>query len=57
LLQTFPDAELKRPEVALYYGVLLASTGEKGKAEMYFAAAEKGKPLAQERALMAEARR
>jgi hypothetical protein len=56
LLQTFPDTELQRPEVALYYGLLLASAGEKGKAEGYFAAAEKGKPLPQEKALMSEAR-
>ena len=57
LLQTFPETELQRPEVALYYGVLLASAGEKGKAEGYFAVAEKGKPLPQEKALMNEARR
>ncbi len=57
LMQTFPEAELQRPEVALYYGVLLAAAGEKGKAETYFAAAEKGKPLPQEKALMVEARR
>jgi hypothetical protein len=56
LMQTLPEAELEHPEVALYYGLLLASAGDVGKAEAYFAAAEKGHPLPQERALLAKAR-
>ena len=56
LMQTFPETELQRPEVALYYAVLLASAGERAKAGQYFSAAEKGHPLPQEKALIAEAK-
>jgi tetratricopeptide (TPR) repeat protein len=56
LFETFSESELQRPEVALYYGVILASAGERAKAETYFAAAEKGRPLPQEKALLEKAR-
>ena len=56
LLQSFPEAELLQPEVALYYGVLLAATGEHRKAEPYFIAAEKRRPLAEERLLLEQSR-
>ena len=56
LMQALPEADLQNPEVALYYGLLLASAGDVGKAEAYFVAAEKGHPLPQERALLAKAR-
>jgi hypothetical protein len=57
LMRAFPESDLRRPEVALYYGVLLAAAGERREAEPYFAAAENGKPLPEERRLMDGARR
>ena len=57
LMQAFPESDLQRPEVALYYAVLLAAAGERNQAEPYFAAAEKGRPLPEERRLLDQARR
>lgn len=56
LMQAFPKADLERPEVALYYGVLLAATGQHAQAEPFLAAAEKRHPLAEERTLLNHAR-
>jgi hypothetical protein len=57
LMQGFPEAELHRPEIALYYAVLLTAAGEKNEAGPYFAAAEKGQPLPEERRLLEQARK
>jgi len=57
LMQSFPEAELHRPEIALYYAVMLAGSGKKNAAEPYFAAAEKGQPLPEERRLLDQARK
>jgi tetratricopeptide (TPR) repeat protein len=55
LMQTLPEAELQRPEIATYYAVLLSAAGERDKAKPYFAAAEKGRLLPEERRLLVEA--
>lgn len=57
LMRGFPERELHRPEIALYYAVMLAASGEQHQAEPYFAAAEKGRPLPEERRLLDQARR
>jgi predicted Zn-dependent protease len=49
-----PEA-LETPSVALYYGVLLASSGETNKAGKYLGIAQKGDLLPEEKALVAEA--
>jgi tetratricopeptide (TPR) repeat protein len=56
LLEAFPESELQRPEIALYYSVLLSADGQRDKAKPYFAAAEKHQPLLEERALLEKAR-
>jgi len=56
LMGALPEAELQRPEIATYYAVLLSAAGERDKAQPYFAAAEKGPMLPEERRLLAEAR-
>jgi hypothetical protein len=45
------------PPVALYYGVLLAATGETNEAAKYLEIAEHSRMLPEERALLAEARK
>ena len=57
LMEAFPESDLQRPEVALYYAVLLAAAGERNQAKPYLAAAEKGRPLPEERRLLDQARR
>ncbi len=56
LLQGLPGTELERPAIAAYYVVLLAAAGEKEKARLYFALAEKAQLLPKERELVARAR-
>jgi hypothetical protein len=56
LMQALPEAELRRPEIATYYAVLLSAAGEREKAGAYFTVAEKGQLLPEEHRLLAEAR-
>lgn len=57
LMQTLPESELLRPNVAIYYAVLLAAAGDGGKAKPYLDAAEKSPMLPEERQLLDQARR
>ncbi|HTL72056.1 MAG TPA: hypothetical protein VL863_02040, partial [bacterium] len=55
-LQKLSSAQLEQPSVALYYGVLLAATGDKAKARPFLALAEKGgQLLPEEKRLLTEA--
>jgi predicted Zn-dependent protease len=56
LMQTLPETELQRPEIAIYYAVLLSATGAQERAKVYVAAAEKARMLPEERRLLAEAK-
>jgi hypothetical protein len=57
LIETLKPARLDDPSVASYYGVLLAASGEKEKAQRYFEKAEKAPILPEEMALISEARK
>jgi predicted Zn-dependent protease len=57
LMQTLEQTDLERPEIATYYAIFLAETGERAAAERYFASAEKGALLPEERRLIDDARR
>jgi tetratricopeptide (TPR) repeat protein len=52
LMKTLPPAELSRPEVAIYYGVLLSANGQREAAKPYFEAAQKGTMLPEEKQLV-----
>jgi hypothetical protein len=56
LMQSLPESQLQRPEIATYYAVLLSANGEREKAGPYFTAAEKAHLLPEERQLLAQAR-
>jgi predicted Zn-dependent protease len=56
LMQTLPAAELSRPNIAAYYGLLLAAAGQARNAQPFLTMAEKGPLLAEERQLLAQAR-
>jgi tetratricopeptide (TPR) repeat protein len=56
LMQTLPESDLKRPEIATYYAVMLAAAGEREKAQAYVSAAEKASILPEERRLLDEVR-
>ena len=57
LMQTLPEPELLRPNIALYYAVLLAAAGDGDQAKPYFDAAEKSPMFPEERRLLDQARR
>jgi predicted Zn-dependent protease len=52
LMETLPKPEGLRPEIAIYYAVLLSATGTRGMADPYFAAAEKAQMLPEEQRLL-----
>ena len=56
-MQALPESELSRPNIALYYAVLLAAAGDADKAKPYLDAAEKSPMLPEERRLLDQARR
>jgi predicted Zn-dependent protease len=56
LMQTLTETDLKRPEIATYYAVLLSAAGDRERAQAYVAAAEKAKILPEERRLLDEIR-
>ena len=49
--------QLRQPEIATYYGILLAAAGEHAKATEYLDASEKAGLLPEEKALVDKARR
>jgi hypothetical protein len=56
VLKNLPPADLERPNVALYYGILLASAGRHEEARTWLTVAQnKGKFLPEERKLLATA--
>ncbi|MCW5553474.1 MAG: hypothetical protein KIS67_15110 [Verrucomicrobiae bacterium] len=57
LMQTLPETELQQPSIAAYHALLLAAVGERDRARPYFALAEQGHLLPEERELLAQARR
>jgi hypothetical protein len=56
LMQSLPDSELLRPNIAVYYAFLLAAQGEREKAKPFIAAAEKNPMLPEEQRLLVQAR-
>ena len=57
VLARFKPQALELPSIALYYGVLLSSSGRTGQATRYLALAEKALLLPEEQELLAEAKR
>lgn len=57
LMQTLPETELQQPSIAAYHALLLTAAGERERARPYFALAEQGNLLPEERELLAQARR
>ena len=51
-METLPETELRRPDVATYYAVLLSVSGDREKAQTYVATAEKAQMLPEERRLL-----
>lgn len=52
LMQTLPPDQLARPDIALYYALLLSANGRKADAAPYIAAAKKAQLLPEERKLL-----
>jgi cytochrome c-type biogenesis protein CcmH/NrfG len=57
ILETLPAEQLRKPEIAAYYGVILAATGDQTRAAEYLDLGEKATLLPQEKALVEKARR
>mgnify|MGYP001797592265 CR=1 FL=1 len=57
LLEKLKTEELQKPGVALYYGVLMASAGQAGKAKPYLDIASHSPLLPEEKTLLLAARR
>ena len=57
VLNELPPDQLRQPEIATYYGILLAAAGEHAKAAEYLDASEKAGLLPEEKALVDKARR
>jgi tetratricopeptide (TPR) repeat protein len=55
LMSSLPPSELEVPEVAAYYGILLAAAGEPEKARKYLAMAERAQILPQDKKLLLRA--
>jgi cytochrome c-type biogenesis protein CcmH/NrfG len=56
-LETLPDEQLHKPEIAAYYGIMLAAVGDAARAGQFLDLGEKAKLLPQEKALVEKARR
>ena len=56
ILEGLGAEQLSKPAVSVYYGVVLAAAGDRGKARQVLASAEKAKMLPEERALIERAR-
>jgi thioredoxin-like negative regulator of GroEL len=57
VLETLSPEELSKPEIAAYYGVILAATGDQTRAAEFLDLGEKANLLPQEKALIEKARR
>jgi predicted Zn-dependent protease len=57
ILQTLSPEQLRTPEIAAYYGVILAAAGDQTRAAEYLDLGDKAKLLPQEKALVEKARR
>jgi lipopolysaccharide biosynthesis regulator YciM len=57
VMNTLTPQQLQQPEIATYYGILLAAAGEHAKAAEYLDASEKAGLLPEEKALVDKARR
>ena len=57
ILETLPPEQLHKPEIAAYYGVILAAAGDQVRAPEFLDLGEKAKLLPQEKALVEKARR
>ena len=55
LFEQLSAKELEDPSIALYYGIALASSGQKEKAQKYLTLAGKAQTLPEERRLLVEA--
>ena len=51
------DAQLHQPEIAAYYGIVLAAAGDQARAGEFLDLGEKAKLLPEEKALVEKARR
>lgn len=57
VLETLTPEQLRKPELAAYYGIILAATGDQTRAAEFLDLGEKAKLLPQETALLEKARR
>ena len=57
IMNSLTPEQLRRPEIAAYYGIFLAAAGEHAKATEYLDAGEKAGLLPEEKALVDKARR
>jgi hypothetical protein len=57
VLETLPPEELRKPEIAAYYGIVLAASNDQARAGEYLDIGEKAALLPQEKALIEKARR
>lgn len=56
-IETLSDEQLHQPEIAAYYGIILAAAGEQARAAEFLELGEKATLLPQEKALLEKARR
>ena len=57
VLETLDSAQLHKPEIAAYYGIILAAAGDQARAGEFLDLGEKATLLPQEKALLEKARR
>ena len=57
VLETLTPEQLRKPEIAAYYGIILAAVGDQTRAAEYLDLGQKAKLLPQEKALVEKARR
>ncbi len=57
VLETLTAEQLHQPDIAAYYGIMLAATGDQARAAEFLALGEKATLLPQEKALVEKARR
>lgn len=57
VMGTLSDAQLHQPEIAAYYGIILAAAGDHARAGEFLDLGEKAKLLPEEKALLEKARR
>jgi cytochrome c-type biogenesis protein CcmH/NrfG len=57
IMEALPAEQLQKPEIAAYYGIILAAAGDHGRAAEFLDLGEKASLLPQEKALVEKARR